>query len=96
MAEVDAIASEHLSAFETEQEEREAFRVIENHRAKRYELEIDAEAAKDSRRRARENVGASRSTMSGLESESNNGLSDCAEALNDEYFLDSEFVAIYW
>ena len=95
LAEIDAVAGEHLIAFGTEQEKREAFRFIENHMANRYHLDIDAEAAKDSRLRIRRDADVVRSTESDI------GLSDVrtsngATNLNDEYFLDSEFVAIYW
>jgi hypothetical protein len=96
IAEIDAVAGEHLGSFETEEEKREAFRMIENYMTSRYDLEIDAEAAKDSRRRAREGVGAAQSMMLGYEPESDSGLPDGPIVPDDEYFLDSEFVAIYW
>lgn len=95
LAEVDTVAGEHLSALGTEQEKREAFRVIENHMANRYHLEIDAEDAKDNRLRIRQDVGVSRSAESVVGPNSDTRTSnDLGNA--DEYFLDSEFVAIYW
>jgi hypothetical protein len=96
IAEVDAVAGEYLGEFETQQEKRKAFWVIENHMAKRYGLEIDPEAAKDSRRRARIDSGASLATVIGLEPEPDTQLPDHPEAAGHKYFLDSEFVAIYW
>ena len=96
VAEIDAVVGEHVSAFETEQQKREAFRVVEDHMANRYGLEIDPEAAKDSRRRARAGTGASMTTVPVAEPESDTQLPDHPEAPGDEYFLDSEFVAIYW
>ena len=97
---IDAIASERLSVFETMQEKREAFRAIENHMVARYgismDTEADREAAKDSRRRADEKVSAPRSTKTGVGPESDARTLDAPEDPDDEYFLDSEFVAIYW
>lgn len=93
VAEVDAVVGEHLSAFETEQEKREAFRVIEKHMTNRYGLEIDAEAAKDSRWRARQDANISQSSAG---PRSDTGVPGVPETQSDEYFLDSEFVAIYW
>ena len=92
MDSIDAIASERLSVFETMQEKREAFRVIENHMVARYgismDTEADREAAKDSRRQADEKASVPHSS----DTRSSNAPEDSA----DEYFLDSEFVAIYW
>lgn len=96
IAEVDAVTGEHVGTFETVQEKREAFRVVENHMAKRHELEVDAEAAKDSRRRASEGAGASSPAAPGLKPEADPEVSDDLLARDEEYFLDSEFVAVYW
>lgn len=90
------MVGEHVGAFETVQEKREAFRVVENHMANRHELEIDAEAAKDSRRRASGGAGASPPIPPGLEPEAGPETPDDLPAPDEEYFLDSEFVAIYW
>jgi len=96
MSAVDAIARKRLSAFETMQEKRDAFREIEDYMADRYKLDIDAEAAKDSRRRAREDTDAVWSTALGSPSKPDTEAFDNPVTQNDEYFLDSEFVAIYW
>lgn len=96
MDRIDAIVSENQSVFETAQEKRESFRVIENHMVARYgismDTEADREAAKDSRRQADEKASASLSTEPGADIRPSGNLEDP----NDEYFLDSEFVAIYW
>jgi hypothetical protein len=97
---IDAIASERLSVFETMQEKREAFKVIENHMVARYgismDTEADREAAKDSRRRADKEANAFRSTEPGAGPRSDTRPSGDHKNPDDEYFLDSEFVAIYW
>lgn len=96
LAEVDAVAGEHLIAFGTEQEKREAFRVIEDHMANLYHLDIEAEAAKDSRLRIRRDAGVARSTESVAGPKPDARTPNDPENPDDEYFLDSEFVAIYW
>lgn len=89
MAEVDAVAGEHLSEFETEQEKREAFRVIENHMANRYDLEIDSEAP------AKTRAPLGRPRWDSVQSPISRAPSD-QNTPDDEYFLGCEFVAIYW
>lgn len=100
MAEVDAVAGEHVGAFGTEREKRESFRVIEKHMANRYELDINEEAyreaMKDSRRRARQNADASLSTTPSPETEADAEAPSNLRTPAEEYFLDSEIVAIYW
>jgi hypothetical protein len=57
---------------------------------------MDPEAAKDSRRRARKDAAASIATVPGPEPEYDTKLPDRPETLGHEYFVDAEFVAIYW
>lgn len=96
VAEIDAIASRCVSAFESEQEKRAAFGLIENYIADRHNLEIDSNVALESRRHAREDANVSWSTTSELTSQSDTNFPDTSNTSEDEYFLDSEFIAIYW
>ena len=94
MDSVDALALARQNIFTTMQEKREAFRAVEDFVADRHDLEIDPEAAEYSRRRAREDTTApliAADFALGFATELPGG-----PKTPDEYFLDSEFVAIYW
>jgi hypothetical protein len=95
IAEVDAVARDHLDSFQTWQGQRDAFREIETFMVDRYNFELDPNLALESRRKARMDAGLTWETSSRLESESNTKSSETPGAY-DEYYLDSEFIAIYW
>lgn len=91
---IDSFALERRGAFESMTEQRAAFKEVEDYMADRHGLEIDADAAGVSRRRAREVTTTPLNTV-------NPARESATEAPGgfetpEEYFLDSEFVAIYW
>jgi hypothetical protein len=64
VAEVAAIADERQNKFETMEEKRDAFREVENYMLHSYDLEIDPDAAHDSRQKARDYAGIGWSDLS--------------------------------
>lgn len=95
-AKIDAVAGERLGTFQTSQEQRDAFKQIEIYMSERHNFDIDRDSAVKTRRRALEDAGIPRSTMSRPTFKSGTQSSETFEASSDECFLDSEFVAIYW
>jgi hypothetical protein len=91
---IDAIALERARAFETMQEKREAFRAVEDFMADRHDLDIDPDAVEDSRRRAREKTTTPPTAADPTSKFATEAPGD--PETPEEYFLDSEFVAIYW
>jgi hypothetical protein len=85
VARIDAVADARTGALRTTQEQRDAFRMIETYMVDRYNIEMDADAALDSRRRARENAGIFRTTTSRLASESSTESPDTLDAPTDTF-----------
>lgn len=94
IAAVAAIANARLNEFEDMGEKREAFREVEKYMGDTYGIEIDPEEAQRSREQA-------------LSEDSGQGLTARSPELDvvlpagvdsavEGYFLDCEFVAIYW
>jgi hypothetical protein len=93
---IGVLALERAHAFATMQEKREAFRAIENLMVDRHDLKVDAETVADSRRRAREETDAAPESIAADPASEFVVEAPSDPETSDEYFLDSEFIAIYW
>lgn len=89
-----SIAEARVNDFENMEDKRETFRQVEKYMGDTHGVEIDPDEAQRSRERALSEDGGHGATAPNPESDT--VLPVNAEGTDDGYFLDCEFVAIYW